>query len=297
MILAKDERSMLPRWLRTESLFLVLALVVIGCGGSEVSTTVTSTTQPVATTTTMAVITTTTATTTTTTTSTTTTTVPRTTSAPATTTTVPVTTTVPAGPPQLIWKADTTARVVSLTFDAGSDRGFGEEILDFLADQGISATFGMTGTWAESNPDLVQRMVGEGHTLMNHTYNHPHMETLTTAERLDQLEKTEAIVFDLTGASMIPYFRPPYGAYNNQVLVDVGAAGYAYSIMWTVDSLGWKGIPATDVVARCLDNAAPGAIFLFHVGAKSTDSEALPAIVAGLVDAGYSFATIPELIP
>ncbi|MEX0795244.1 MAG: polysaccharide deacetylase family protein [Acidimicrobiia bacterium] len=208
-----------------------------------------------------------------------------------------MTTTVPLGPSQLIWKADTTEPVVSLTFDAGSDRGFGEEILDFLAGQGISASFGMTGTWAESNPDLVQRMVAEGHTLMNHTYNHPHMETLTTAERLDQLERTEAIIFDLTGTTMIPYFRPPYGAYNNQVLADVGAAGYHYSIMWTVDSLGWKGIPAAEVTERCLSGAQPGAIYLLHVGAQSTDFAALPAIVSGLVEAGYQFATIPELIP
>ncbi|CAN5862874.1 hypothetical protein BH23ACT4_BH23ACT4_07320 [soil metagenome] len=277
---------------------LLVALLVFGCGGSEVSTTVTSTTEPAATTTTRATTTTlVTTTTSTNTTSTTTTTSPTTTSTPTTSTTLPVTTTVPSGPSQLIWKAETNERVVSLTFDAGSDRGFGEEILDFLTAQGINATFGMTGTWAESNPDLVQRMVAEGHTLMNHTYNHPHMETLTTPQRIDQLERTETIVFDLTGASMIPYFRPPYGAYNNQLLVDVGAAGYSYSIMWTVDSLGWKGIPASEVVERCLSGAEPGAIILLHVGAKSTDSEALPALVAGLIEAGYSFATIPELIP
>ncbi len=210
MIVAAGRKAILSRRLRTKSLFLVLALIVVGCGGSEVSTTVTSTTEPAATTTTMEpTTTTTTITTTTTTTSTTTTTLPTTTTAPATTTTLPVTTTAPLGPSQLIWKADTSDPVVSLTFDAGSDRGFGEEILDYLAGQGISATFGMTGTWAETNSDLVRRMIDEGHTLMNHTYNHPHMATLATADRLDQLQRTEAIVFDLTGTTMIPYFRPP----------------------------------------------------------------------------------------
>jgi peptidoglycan/xylan/chitin deacetylase (PgdA/CDA1 family) len=184
-----------------------------------------------------------------------------------------------------------------LTFDAGSDRGFAEEILDYLSDQAISVTFGMTGVWAETNPDLVKRMVDEGHTLMNHTYNHPHMETLSTAERVDQLERTERIIVDLTGTSTVPYFRPPYGAYNNQVLADVGAAGYRYSIMWTVDSLGWKGLPAPEVAERTLSGAEPGAIILLHVGAKSTDFEALPSIVSGLRDAGYQFVTIPELIP
>jgi peptidoglycan/xylan/chitin deacetylase (PgdA/CDA1 family) len=224
-----------------------------------------------------------------------TTTTQATTTSQATTTTT--TTTVITGASQLIWKANTSERVVSLTFDAGSDRGFAEEILDLLLDEAISVTFGMTGVWAETNPDLVQRMVDEGHTLMNHTYNHPHMETLSTSERLDQLDITERIIMDLTGTSTVPYFRPPYGAYNNQVLADVGAAGYRYSIMWTVDSLGWKGLPAAEVVERTLGGAEPGAISLLHVGAKSTDFEALPSMVSGLRDAGYQFVTIPELIP
>lgn len=276
---------------------LISVMLLAGaCGGSRIDTTTLTSTS--ASSTTSSFVTTTTTTLPPTTTSATTTTTSSTTTTLATTTTpATTTTTLGSGPSVLVWKADTGERFVSLTFDAGSDRGFAEEILDFLSDQGIAASFGMTGVWAETNPDLVVRMVEEGHTLMNHTYNHPHMETLSTAERLDQLERAEAIVFDLTGTAMSPYFRPPYGAYNNQVLADVGASGYGYSIMWTVDSLGWKGIPAAEVTERCLSRAEPGAVFLLHVGAKSTDSAALPAIVSGLREAGYQFATIPELIP
>ena len=276
---------------------MLLLVVAVGCSGPAAPTTLNTTTTLVLTTTT------------TPTPITTTTLIPSTTSTPeatstlattttqATTTSQATTTTVTAGASQLIWKANTSEPVVSLTFDAGSDRGFAEEILDYLSHHAISVTFGMTGVWAETNPDLVKRMVDEGHTLMNHTYNHPHMETLSTAERVDQLERTERIIVDLTGTSTVPYFRPPYGAYNNQVLADVGAAGYRYSIMWTVDSLGWKGLPAPEVAERTLSGAEPGAIILLHVGAKSTDFEALPSIVSGLRDAGYQFVTIPELIP
>lgn len=188
-------------------------------------------------------------------------------------------------------------RVVALTFDAGSDRGYAEEILDALAAHGIKASFGMTGRWAESNPDLLTRMTDEGHVLINHSYDHPHMETLSTEERLAQLERTEDIINAITGTSTQPYFRPPYGSYNNQVLKDVGSAGYRYSVMWTVDCLGWKGIPPGDVAERCRNALQPGAILLMHVGIASTDYAALEDIISAIDQAGYRYATIRELLP
>lgn len=196
-----------------------------------------------------------------------------------------------------VTRVATSEKVVALTFDAGSDRGFAAEILDALASHGIHVSFGMTGKWAEANPDLLQRMVGEGHALMNHTYDHPHMETLGAEQRLWQLSRTEDIIDGITGATTKPYFRPPYGSYNNQVLADVGSAGYRYSVMWTVDCLGWKGLPASDVAARCLEALQPGAILLMHVGAASTDYAALEEIIAGIDGGGYRYATIPELLP
>lgn len=227
----------------------------------------------------------------TTTTSTTTTTAATTTTQAATTTSSPQ-----MGPAVVVTKVDTSEKVVALTFDAGSDRGFATEILDTLAANGIKASFGMTGAWAESNPDLLRRMADEGHALINHTYNHPHMETLSGEERLAQLQKAETVIMDIVGVSTKPYFRPPYGSYNNQVLIDVGSAGYRYSVMWTVDCLGWKGLPASEVVARCRDALQPGAILLMHVGAASTDYSALEDIIAIIDESGYRYATISELL-
>lgn len=197
----------------------------------------------------------------------------------------------------LVTRVPTSELVVALTFDAGSDRGFAAEIMDTLAAHDIRASFGMTGRWAESNPDLLRRMVEEGHALINHTYDHPHMETLSTEQRLWQLARAEEIVNGVTGTTTKPYFRPPYGSYNNQVLIDVASAGYRYSVMWTVDCLGWKGIPASDVAARCEDALQPGAILLMHVGAASTDYAALEDIIAAIDRGGYRYATIPELLP
>jgi peptidoglycan/xylan/chitin deacetylase (PgdA/CDA1 family) len=237
--------------------------------------------------------------------STSTTTGPTTTTTTSTATATSTTTTVPAPstslPPveaaAVVTLVATSEQVVALTFDAGSDRGFAAEILDTLAAHGIGASFGMTGTWAESNPDLVRRMAEEGHALINHTYDHPHMETLSTEQRLLQLARTEEIITEITGTTTKPYFRPPYGSYNNQVLIDVASAGYRYSVMWTVDCLGWKGLPPSEVAARCENALQPGAILLMHVGAASTDYAALDEIIAAIDRGGYRYATIPELLP
>jgi len=254
------------------------------------STTTTSTTAP---STTVAPVSTTTSSTTTTITTTTTTKTVLTTA----TTSLP-----PTSPPggtkaSVVTRIATDAKVVALTFDAGSDRGFAAEILDTLATHGIKASFGMTGKWAESNPDLLLRMVNEGHTLINHTYDHPHMETLGTEQRVSQLALAEEIIRESTGTTTKPYFRPPYGSYNNQVLIDVASAGYRYSVMWTVDCLGWKGLPPSEVAARCRNALEPGAILLMHVGAASTDYAALDEILADIDRSGYRYATIKEFLP
>lgn len=275
------------RWLE----LCLAAIVAASCAATDSGGT-TSSTLPIATTV---------ATTATTTSVPTTQTIPQTTgtTTPATTVTTvqPTSTTSPSRPAQVVRRVDTAEEVVALTFDAGSDRGYAEEILDLLGAEGIQASFGLTGRWAEANPDLVRRMSEDGHTLMNHTYDHPHLETLPTPERLSQLDRTESIVSGLTGRTTKPYFRPPFGSYDDQVLIDAGSDGYRWAIMWTVDSLGWKGIPADEVVARCLAGAEPGAIFLLHVGAESTDYEALPELITQLRQAGYRFATIAQMVP
>lgn len=261
---------------RMPALVLAVAVVAAACG-SRSGTSATSTTTPS------------TSTTTSTTSTTTTSTAP-----PSTTTT---TTTVPSTrPAQVISRLATADRLVALTFDAGSDTGNAAAVLDTLAANGIHATFGLTGRWVRANPDLVRRMAAEGHLLVNHTDDHRSFTgastgtaPLTRDERWAELDGAETSIRAATGAGATPWFRPPYGDRDRSVDVDAGAAGYRYELMWTVDSLGWKGIPAADVVARCLARVEPGAIYLLHVGAQSTDAAALQPLIDGLRAAGYGF--------
>jgi peptidoglycan-N-acetylglucosamine deacetylase len=203
-----------------------------------------------------------------------------------------------------IRKADTSERIIALTFDAGADRGYAALILDTLRDEGITATFGMTGVWAEQNADLVRRIAGEGHQLINHTYDHPSFtgyssgkEPLSREDRISQLTRNEDVVAKILGhESMRPYFRPPYGDYDQGVLDDIALARYSVNVMWSVDSLGWKGLTTEEITARCVEGAEPGGIILMHVGAASQDAHALPEIIRQLREQGYRFVTVEEMV-
>jgi peptidoglycan/xylan/chitin deacetylase (PgdA/CDA1 family) len=204
----------------------------------------------------------------------------------------------------VISRGPASASNVVLTFDAGSDVGYTAQILDTLSENGITAAFGITGRWAEQNPALLERIVNEGHDLINHTYDHGSFTgystgapALTQAQRSDQLNRAEAIVQNITGASTLPYFRPPYGDYDAPVNADVGLLGYRYNVMWTVDSMGWNGYSAAAIVQRCLDMAEPGAIYIFHVGSASQDAAALQRVIDGLRNAGYAFVPLATFAP
>lgn len=207
------------------------------------------------------------------------------------------------GPAETVTIGNTHRMTVALTFDAGSDVGYAGHILDVLQANGIQASFGMTGKWAEQNPEMLRRIVNEGHELINHTYDHAsftggttNTPPLTREDRWRELDETEQIVNELAGATTRPYFRPPYGAYDQSVLDDVGARGYRYNVMWTVDSRGWLGISAAEITQRCLDLAEPGAVYVFHVGGQSLDGVALQDIIDGLRDAGYSMGDVSDVL-
>ncbi len=210
----------------------------------------------------------------------------------------------PTPPPaRVLYRGDPSRRVVALTFDAGSDAGHTAGILAELRAEGIRASFSVTGLWAEQHPDLLNAIGADGHLLINHTYDHASFTGLSTggppltaAQRALELSRTETTVYHLAGRTTRPYFRPPYGDLDPGVQQDAANDGYGVIVMWTVDSRGWQGAPADAIVERCLAQAAPGAIFVMHVGSESADGDALPRVIAGLRAAGYGFVTVDELL-
>lgn len=210
---------------------------------------------------------------------------------------------VAGGRARIVDRVQTTEKRVALTFDAGADRGYAEQILGTLRNAGVHASFGMTGHWAEANPDLLRQMVAEGHHIINHTQTHDSFTGFSTGRapksseaRARELAMTESAVLRIAGVSTKPYFRPPYGDLDTSVREDVHLQGYDIVAMWTVDSQGWNGLSRAGIEARCLRMASPGAVYIFHVGSAAQDGPALPAIIEGLRAQGYELGTLEWLL-
>lgn len=192
---------------------------------------------------------------------------------------------------------------VALTFDCGADAGYTADILDTLATNRILASFGVTGAFADAYPDLVRRMVDEGHALINHSYSHPSFTgantsdaVLTTEARLDQLQRTEDALIAACGRGGKPLFRPPYGDVDDSVLADLGTAGFTHAVMWTLDVMGWAGWSPQEMLDRVAANHGNGYIYLMHVGGQSQEGPTLPSFINVLRGQGYGFTRIPEMI-
>jgi peptidoglycan/xylan/chitin deacetylase (PgdA/CDA1 family) len=195
--------------------------------------------------------------------------------------------------------ATTAAGAVVLTFDAGADRGYAEDILDTLGGEHVVASFGITGNWARANADLVRRMAADGHLVFNHTLDHrswtgtsDSLGGLSAGARRAELDDADAIIAPLIGHSTRPFYRLPYGDDDAHAATDVASDGYTRKIGWTVDSQGWRGLQSADILTRCMKLAAAGAVYVFHVGRESQDAIALPRIIHGLREKGYVFKRI-----
>lgn len=204
-----------------------------------------------------------------------------------------------SGPPAgfvVLTRVPTRERVVALTFDAGSDGGHTRALLEILEEEDVPATFFLTGTWIEQFPELARAVAEKGHDLGNHTATHPHLTALTDEEVLRELESTDEAALRATGRSLTPYFRPPYGEYDRRVASAAARAGYRYVVMWTVDSLDWRMVPAEELRRRVVEGAVPGGIILMHVGSATNLPGALPDIIRDLRGRGYRFGTLGDLL-
>ena len=182
-------------------------------------------------------------------------------------------------------------------------------IVDWLVDHDVHATIFMTGAMANnSNTDAGRKVLAvvgahpDLFTLGNHSYSHRDFRDLTASQIRDELRRTEAAIRPYCSQDLRPFFRPPNGGYDADVLSAVGAAGYRYSVTWDIDTIDWRpiandppGPTADQIVAKVLGRAQGGSIVLMHLGGYET-FEALPRVVGGLRSAGFELVHLDQLM-
>lgn len=191
-------------------------------------------------------------------------------------------------------------KIVALTFDDAPDPRFTPEILDVLAKYQICATFFVVGERAAKHPELVDRIIKEGHVIGNHSYNHSVFSTLSMYQFEQQIRKTDAIIRRITGVSP-NFIRPPYGELLPKQVAWGKVNGFTI-VNWDVDSEDWKKNPSSArVLANIRKTLQPGSIILQHAGGGegqdlSGTINALPVLIEWLQGKGYDLLTLPEML-
>ena len=182
---------------------------------------------------------------------------------------------------------------IAISFDAAWGGDKTRKILDILDEFKVKTTFFLVDTWVERFPELVKEIAARGHEIGNHSTTHPQMSKLSR----EKIQKELTVVSDhleaLTGARPA-LFRPPYGDYNNDVVLTARAMGYQV-IQWSVDSLDWKNLGAQPMIDRATKNVRSGDIVLFHNDSQYI-LDALPAILKSYQAQGLSVVPVSQVL-
>lgn len=191
-----------------------------------------------------------------------------------------------------------TQKKVALTFDDGPDLTFTPEILEVLKSYGIKATFFLVGFKIQRHPEVVEKMLEEGHIIGNHSYSHLDFEKLSMEEMFDkQVQRNESLMRD--GFDVQPIFiRPPYGKITNEQVLYLANKGYKI-INWSIDTYDWQKEQTSEQIAdSVMRHIHDGAIILLHSGGENKQNtvKALPDIIARIRQMGFSIVTVNELL-
>ncbi|WP_168122152.1 delta-lactam-biosynthetic de-N-acetylase [Paenibacillus sp. HB172176] len=196
-----------------------------------------------------------------------------------------------------LFLGDTAKKDLYLTFDNGYEYGLTGQILDVLKERGVPATFFVTGHYIKDQPELLKRMVAEGHIVGNHSWSHPDMSQLSAGQIQTELQKVKDEVAQITGQRNMEFLRPPRGIFNENMLAASKRSGYI-SVFWSIAYKDWEvnaqrgSQYAYDQVIKQLH---PGAIILLHSVSRD-NAEALGSIIEEARTQGYEFRSLNELI-
>ena len=206
----------------------------------------------------------------------------------------PTTSAVPTGPKITYNQCNVDGPYIAMTFDDGPHGEHTPRLLDMLKQRKLKATFFVVGQCAAEFPQIMKRIVAEGHEVASHSWSHPNLAKMGEGSVSEQLQKTHDIIEQTTGAPP-KVMRPPYGSFTvNQRAWAHKKWGYK-TIMWDVDPLDWKFRNASRVHSAIVQRAVPGSIILAHDIHKTT-VDAMPQTFDDLLEKGFKFVTVSELL-
>jgi len=194
-------------------------------------------------------------------------------------------------------------KLISLTFDDGPSVQFTPQVLDILREHRVPATFFVCGKNVEEHPEVLRRIVAEGHEVGNHTYSHPYFFLKSRSRMAEEIDRTQAIIEKVVGFRP-NIFRPPYGARWFGLVPTLLERGM-HLIQWSATGYDWKK-DAAGITQAALRELTPGAIILLHDGRetrpalqidRSPTTAALPGLIAEARQEGYTFAPLKDFLP
>ena len=192
---------------------------------------------------------------------------------------------------------DTTQNTIYLTFDCGYENGNTEPILDALKKHDVKATFFVVGNFLETSPEIVKRMIAEGHTVGNHTYHHLDMSSISSMDAFKkETQDVENLFEQITGTPITKFYRPPQGKYNIENLKMAQELGY-HTFFWSLAYVDWyqdKQPTKDEAFGKLLKRIHPGALVLLH-STSSTTAQILDELLTKWEEMGYTIKPLTEL--
>ncbi|EGL83921.1 delta-lactam-biosynthetic de-N-acetylase [Caldalkalibacillus thermarum TA2.A1] len=192
---------------------------------------------------------------------------------------------------------DTSKREIYLTFDNGYENGYTARILDVLKEKQVPAAFFVTGHYLKDQPDLVKRMVEEGHIVGNHSWSHPDLTQVSDDRLIKELVRVEGEFMRITGVKGMSYLRPPRGIFSERTLALSQKLGYR-NVFWSLAFVDWQIDRQRGwryAYDNIMDQIHPGAVVLLHTVSRD-NAEALPRVIDDLRAQGYEFKSLDDLV-
>ena len=192
-----------------------------------------------------------------------------------------------------IYSVQTDEKKIAISFDCAWGVDYTDKLLEIMREEDVRCTFFAVEFWSAKYPEYLIKIADAGHEIGTHSATHPYMSKLDKSAIVKELTSSKEIIEKTTGKK-VELFRPPYGDYGD-LLIDTAAEQGLYTIQWSVDSLDWKDLSASEIKARVVNRVKNGSIVLFHNQGLHTH-EALKSIITELKNRGFTFVPIGELI-